>query len=67
VIVNITVTKIAAPFVTVVGSRYSFGRTCVRVYHATNSSKALIAGAKKIIIDRPPILKYLLGFVEMPN
>ena len=53
--------KTISPFVPVAGSAYGFARTCVRVYNATTLTKALIAGAKGIVIDcTPPVIKYLL-------
>ena len=59
-IVNIAL-KTVAPLVPVVGSAYGFARTCVKVYNATNPTKALVAGVKGIVIDcTPPVIKYPL-------
>lgn len=56
-----TVLKTVAPFVPVAGSAYGFARTCVKVYNATNPTKALIVGVKGIVIDcTPPVIKYPL-------
>lgn len=44
-----TALKLIAPFVPVTGSAYGFGRTYVKVYNATSSTKALIAGVKKLL------------------
>jgi hypothetical protein len=59
-IIDITL-KSVAPFVPVARSAYRFAKTCVRVYSASSFSRALIAGAKGIIIDcTPPVIKYSL-------
>lgn len=53
--------KAVALFVPIVGSAYGFTRTCVKVYNLTSPTKALIVGAKGIIIDcTPPVIKYPL-------
>lgn len=56
-----TALKTVAPFVPVAGSAYGFARTCVKVYNATSSTEALVAGLKGIVIDcTPPVIKYPL-------
>ena len=59
-IIDVTL-KSVAPLVSVAESAHGFAKTCVRVYSASSFSRALIAGAKGIIIDcTPPVIKYSL-------
>ena len=56
-----TALEIVALFVPFTGSAYKFVRTCVRIYNATSSTKALITEIKKIAIDCILfVIKYLL-------
>ena len=51
----------AAPYVTVVGSVYGFGKTCIQVYNSTTPTGKIVAGVKGLIIDcTPPVVKYPL-------
>jgi hypothetical protein len=57
-----------APFVSVVGSAYGFGKTCIQVYNATSPSKATVAGVKGVVINcTPPGIKYRFEFIKIKN
>jgi hypothetical protein len=63
-IINVGLKKVSS-FVPLVGSAYSFGKTCFRVYNATSPTKALIIGVKGVVIDcTPPYIKYPLLCTE---
>jgi len=53
--------KSVASFILVVGLIYRFTKTCINVYNSTSPTKALIAKAKRLVIDcTPPTIKYPL-------